>query len=472
MGITDKLTRHFPFFPFALHKKGLEQNRAPLPQSGGNGGYGGAGYDYTGDLLDAIRGVQVGRSKINFLQEAGDLRTNSIVSLCLGWMGTNWPQAPVRVGKINDGKPVGDDASAKHPVFSLLRRPNPNYRGNWLHWSLNSDWWTTGDAYCHVVTDGRNNLTGTPRELEWLPARLMTPKSDSTGRLSHYEYVANGNTRLMDKAEVIHFRFGVHPDNPLRGISPLLAQAAYLVADRCGAEYGAGLMFHGGLPPAILTPDSSGGAGTPPSGRVLGPDKAQELTDALNEGIQSEPGKIRFIGNAVKLLPLGFKPSEMTVNELMEMPETRVPAAFGIPPEVLKLRVGLLHSTENNIELSQRAAWTDCLGPTQDLFAEEWTDALLRERFGDENLAVFYDRSEVSVLKPNMNAAREVAAKLFVSRVIDRSDAKTTGGFTPLPEDVGVYYADAVPADPTLDSTNPGKTPGEKPQKKTLIDTR
>lgn len=445
----------------AIHVKGVDSNRValPRPSSSRGGGYGGAG-DYYGDLLDAIRGVNLNGSKIDFRKEAGDFRKNSIVSLCQGWIGTSFPQAPPRVGKMKNGEFEPLSTSDDHPLIKLLNRPNSRYNGKWLTWSLTSDWWPAGDAYCHIVTNGRTNLLGEPVELEWIPAQYLRPDADNTGRLSHYVINTNGTERELDPREVVHHRFGVDPFNMLRGLSPLLAQDRYILADNSGGAYSAGLLLHGGIPPALLVPE------TPPANvlaaKVLTREDAETLTQNLAEKFKDEPGKLHFLSNAVKLLMLGYKPSEMALNELLEEPETRIPAAYGIPPEVIKLRVGLLHSTENNIEQSRKMAWEDCLVPCQDLFADVWTQQLLIPRYGQDDLVVVYDRSKVGVLQPDKSIVSKDAATLFTSGIIDRASAKRRIGEKPLPEDEGVYSAAKKPQDDP-DQQDP------KTQKKTLI---
>lgn len=438
--------------------KSRDTNRLPIPGTDGIGsGYG--GYNYYEELLAAIRGVDIRRKKLDIHREAGDYRLNSVVSICINWIATSWQAAPAAYGRRSGAKVEG--TGENHPLLRLLRRPNGHTRGNRLVWQLLSDWYATGNAYCHIVTDGATNRTGMPVELHWLPARYMEPRRNySTGQLSHYQYqpgngVGNGGaqgTYDLDPSEVIHFRFGVQAENPLLGCSPLLAQAAYIVADNAGAQYGAGLLHHGGLPPAVLVPDHAGIPQSPmggPTARALDKDTATRLSDELSEKMQTEPGKVPFIGNAVKLVTLGYKPSEMALNELMEMPESRIPAAFGIPPEVLKLRLGMSHSTENNIAQSRAAAWEDCIIPVQDIFAEEWTEELLLPRYGVAgNHCIYYDRTEVGVLQPDKSAERQDAATLYAAGIIDRAEAKAMCGEMVTDADKGVYAASAAAASP------------------------
>lgn len=476
MSIFDKIKSPFPF-SFSI--KGVDKNRAEMPRTTGGAGYSGYSGDYYGDLLSAIQGIDLkGGGKLDFIKEAGDLRMNSIVSICLNWIATTWAQAPVSIGTRSGALVDPDEGADKHPAVRLLRRPNAQYTGKWLTWALLNDWWPTGNAYAHIVTNGRNNLVGEPVELEWLPAAYTLPKADRSGHLSYYEYRPNGTPIPYDPKEIVHFRFGIDPINPLLGLSPLLAQARYIVADNAGGAYSAGLLHNGGIPPALLVPQAPTGAANAPGGvSRLTPEDAETLTTRLKEKFRDEPGQLVFLSQAVQLLMLGYKPSEMALNDLMEEPETRIPAAFGIPPEVLKLRIGLVRSTTNNIGESHKMGWQDCLVPNQDLFADDWTEQLLLRRFEGtpEDKTLFYDRREVGVLKPDKSADRKDAQLLFTGGVIDRYDAKVMAGQEADEKlDKGVYRSVPTPGDPNNPGNpdDPKADPKPPAQKKTLIDTR
>ena len=466
--------------PFSLHIKGLDQNRAPMPKgmtggsgSGSGSGSGYGGYNYESELLNAIHGVDIRPAKLDFIKEAGDLRMNSIVSICLNYISTTWAQAPVSIGTRNGAMidPLKD--ADQHPAVRLLRRPNSQYTGKWLNWALQNDWWPTGNAYGRIVTNGRNNLVGEIKEIEWLPARVTKPMPDSTGHLGYFEYTPNGTPIKYDPKEIVHFRFGIDPLNPLMGLSPLLAQARYIVADNAGGAYSAGLLHGGGIPPALLVPQNITGAANAPGGASrLTPDQAEVLTQTLKEKFRDEPGQLVFLSQAVQLLMLGYNPKDMALNDLMEEPETRIPAAFGIPPEVLKLLIGLKRSTSNNIGESHKMAWTDCLIPTMSLFADDWTEQLLLRRYEGtpEDQAIFYDTRNVGVLKPDKSADRKDAQALFGIGLLDRFGALQMAGEEADEKlDKGVYRTPRpIPGDPA-NPTDPAA--GTAAQKKTLIDT-
>lgn len=349
-------------------------------------------------------------------EEAGDLRLNSIVAICLNWIGTSWPLAIPQVGRLRSGKFTPDKA---HPLVDLLQKPHPHYGGKWLMWALNTDYWTLGNAYVQILT-GRG---GVPVELNYVPAKHLRPVADDAGFLSHYYHEVSN--KEVDPQEIVHFRFGIHPDNPLLGQTPLLAVFREIVTDNSAADYNAGLLKNGGVPPWLLSPrvtkDLDGQV-------VVSPEEAKTVRDTIQERTGQRPGQGLFISSAIDFHQLAFEPGKMGLELLREEPETRIPAVFGIPPIVLGLRAGLLRSTYNNTKEAKSAAWTGCVIPTQDYFAEEITNhVLVRYPDGAEKV-LQYDRSQIGELQPDQNERRKQAREDFGASVITLEEARAEGG--------------------------------------------
>jgi HK97 family phage portal protein len=390
--------------------------RLPVPR-----GSGAVGLVYTGGQFELVDYLTVGGKPLPIQpKDAGDPLLNPIVCICLGWIGTSWPQALPQVGRMRGAEFAPDPQ--EHPLVSLLHRPNPDYSGKWLMWALNADYWTRGNAYAQIIGAKGAGV----QELNYLPAWCVTPVPDKAGYLSHYAYAANGETFEKKPEEILHIRYGIHPDDPLQGVSPLRSAFRELVVDNGAADYKGGLMRNGGMPPGILTPD----VGKDQMGRpLLTNEEAKVISDQLNERLAREPGRVRLLTAALRLIQLSWKPGEMGLEILQQMPETRIPALFQIPPVVLQLYAGLQKSTYNNMETAIAQAWRGCLVPTQDYFAEEMTNKLLRVYYRDgAGKVVKYDRSQVRELQPDQNEAREQARKDYEAGIITLEEARAAAG--------------------------------------------
>ena len=415
--------------------------RLPLPRGGT--GWSGWTLNRSGD----VTWLTVGGKQSPIKQsDAGDLTLNPIVAGCLQWIGTSWGMATPQVGRMV-GKEFKPDAG-RHQVLDLLQRPNASYGGKWLFWALLSDYWTDGNAYVHIVAAG-SRVT----ELHYLPASCVEPKPDAGGHLKHYEYTVGGTVYEIEPEDLIHFRFGVDPDNLLKGRAPLRSAFREVVKDNSASDYLAGLFKNGGMPPAILSPrigkDAEGYA-------TVSPDEAKTVTKQLQEKMQSEPGKLRFLPTSLEYHALAFEPGKMGVETILEEPETRIPMLFQIPPEVIKVRAGLIRGNEANIKESVAMAWQGCMIPTQDYFAEELTTKLLARFPASAGKVIRYDRSAVPELQEDVNAKREQARKDHEAGLITIEEARAEGGRETTPAILAQLEAERPAPPPMLpDPTQP-----------------
>jgi HK97 family phage portal protein len=422
--------------------------RLPQPRSGG----GACDVVSVGGQLVKILTVGGKPSAIR-PSDVGDPLANSIVAISLNWIGTSWPLAVPQIGVLNGSKYEPD--KRPHPLLKVLQRPNPHYSGKWLWWALNADYWCRGNAYAQLIK-GRGGLA----EINYLPSRCVKPIPDSTGYLDYYEYTVDGQKYEVDPEFMLHFRFGINPDNILEGLTPLYSAFREIVKDNSVSDYEAGVFKNGGMPPALLTPRiTKDSVGEP----VLTEDEARVLTEQLQEKMQLSPGQLRFISSAMQLLQLGFKPKDMATGEVRKSPETRIPALFQIPPVVLGLEAGLERSTFNNVGEAVKQAWNACLIPTQDYFAEEFTVKALPFYPGSEDKCMFWDRSNVGELQPDKAALREQARKDKESGIITVEEARSEGGRQTTPEDLAQLEAER-PQPPALPDPNAEQDPANPPK--------
>lgn len=355
-------------------------------------------------------------------EEAGDIALNPIFAICLSWIGTTWQIAIPKIGRMN-GKLFEPDPEP-HPLEALLNKPNDMYGGKWLIWSLMSDYWRRGNAYMQVV---RMPGTGEPIELHYVPARFMRPVPDANGFLDHYEYTPNSAMIEVDPADIVHFRFGIDPVNPLLGIEPLASGFREFVSDNGASNYQAGLLKNGGVPPIMFSPKAVKG----PDGEynILTTDQAKDLSTMLQDKLRQEPGKPRFVPGPVEMMMMAIDPDKMALNDAREEPETRIPALFGLNAVVLNLRVGGLHSTFNNVREAKAQAWEQCLIPLQDMFAEDITNRVM-PMYGpsSKGKVVRYDRSNVPELQEDQSQKRKDARDDFLAGVITIQECRSEGG--------------------------------------------
>lgn len=316
---------------------------------------------------------------------------NSIVAIAINWMGTSWGLTEPQVGTLSgvDFTPLTFD----HPYLSVLQNPNPFMDRLDYDLSLLWDYCTRGNAYELLIRNRRNEIV----ESYWLPVECMQPIPDSSGYLSHYDYIPGSRQRL-EIHEVIHHRFRTDRTNPLQGVSPLAEQYREIVTDNAYSDYGAGLAQEGGVPPIMFSPRivrTADGQTTV----TMTPAAAKSLTESLAEKMRREPGKPRFVPGAVEMHKMGFRPDEMALLETRAMPECRIPAALGIHPVTIGLYTGFLHANYSNAVEFNKQSWRNGLLPVMRRFEAARTKKALRSWPGSEKLFLRYDTSQILELQ-------------------------------------------------------------------------
>jgi SPP1 gp7 family putative phage head morphogenesis protein len=379
--------------------------------------------------------------------EAREGRDNSIVSICLHWIATSWLVATPQVGVMNgkDFTPLPGD----HPFLATLQDPISGDTYDDMCWSMLTDYIQRGNCYAYKLRNNNNQILG----YEVLPARYIRPIPDNMGRLWYYAYSPYGGTAAgvyaINAADIIHIKHGRQEDFPLLGVSPLAAQYREIVTDNTYSDFAAGLGRNGGVPPIVFTPRL---LRTNDGETVVDMDAetAKELSDNLNERFRAEPGRTRIIPGALEMHQTGIDPDKMALTEVRAMPETRIPAALGLPAALLQLYTGLQKSTDNNIKESIKQGWRGCMIPLLRHFAGQFTVQCLRADYPDaqrKRLVMYYDTSDVPELADDAIAVRDAARADFLAGMITLEEARAERGL--VTDNATVSQLAPVPAVPT-----------------------
>jgi len=342
------------------------------------------------------------RSIRNYQRLVGDGTSSSVVMAPLLWICRNFPEAPPAIWEITrDGE---EERVAHHDLIRLLSRPNPHYTGAELWMATLIDWYANGNAYWLKIRDKGGKL----REVWWAPASMIEPKApiDSQHRsfassdnfIDHYEYRPGGESVKLDPIEdVVHFRFGLDPDDPRKGRSPLNVVLSEIFSDEEAAQFTASLLKNMGIPGLLVSPEK--GDHTP------SPDDVAATKAYIEEETGgSNRGKPLVMSGPTKVQQFGFNPQQLDLKNLRRLPEERVTAIIGIPAIVAGLGAGLDRSTFANYEEARAAAFEDGIIPTQRIFGEVLRFQVLPDFEQDPwKFRAGFDNSKVKVLQPDRN---------------------------------------------------------------------
>ena len=253
---------------------------------------------------------------------------NSAVLACCLWVQRTFPEAPLRVqrkARGGDLVPVDD-----HPLTTLMAQPNPYYSGILLWQGLLADWMLSGNAYIAKVRAEAGNL----KELWWLPAWQVEPKwpTDDTTQtfISHYDYRPGGAQAIrIEPTELVHFRYGLDPQNVRKGLSPLASLLREVFTDDEASAYTASLLRNLAVPGAVVSFETGGPL-------------TQDDADRVKQDYESRfggqnRGRVLVLSGKTKIDRLSFSPAELDLKALRRIPEERVSAIFGTPAVVVGL---------------------------------------------------------------------------------------------------------------------------------------
>lgn len=330
---------------------------------------------------------------------------NSIVGACVLWFARAFPEAPFQVLRMRAQKWT---AVPLHGLSQLIERPNPYYPGPLLWMATIIDFLIFGNAYWVKV---RNNQRGVI-QLWWIPYGMIEPKrrDGSNEFITHYEYRPGREVIDIDPADVVHFRFGIDPENTMKGFQPVRSLLREIFTDDEAANYAAALLRNLGVPGVVISPDSED--------IDISPEDAADIREEFGGSFGGDNrGRAMVLSAKSKIQPISFSPEQMNLREVRRIPEERVSAVIGIPAVVVGLGAGLDRSTYNNMGEAKENAWEMGIIPTQRLLSATLDVQLLPDFEPAEGWRTGFDLTQVRALQDD------------VDKLATRTDVGVKGGY-------------------------------------------
>mgnify|MGYP003342713732 CR=1 FL=1 len=371
-------------------------------------------------------------TKLDWVAKAGDLWKNSVVSLCLNWIITSIPEVRFCIKQTND---KGIDTIIKgHPVTQLLMNPNPYLSFHSLWSGIIISYFVDGNAYLYKV---RSN-SGDIKELRYIPHYMMEAvwPEDGSEWISKYRYYVNGKEEYLRKEDIIHFRFGLNPDNMRYGLSPLKAQLRQIAQDNEASTYSSVLLENFGVPGMMVSVNEKDAD----VGDLADPDSDQSrmfVKLLQSRTIGDDRGKPIFSPVGLKVDKLGYSPEELTLQELVKQPAWRICSAFNINPLVLGLP-NENKGTYDNTDQAERQAWNNCIIPMLASFSDTLNQQLFKseEQYRwQEDQFVYFDSRYIRALQVNLQALIPVLVAAAGGTILTPNEAREALGYQILVDD-------------------------------------
>lgn len=377
-------------------------------------------------------GLVVSRARIDYRSEVGDPATNSIVGAVVGWLARNFPEAPVRIVREGTTESLYPPAATGPGyMLRLLERPNEWYSGV-LQWRATLiDWIVRGNAYWLKLRSPAGRVIA----LWWIPERMIEPRwpdDDSRVFIGWYEYKVDGVVYRLDPRDVVHFRNGLDPLNPRKGLSRLASLFREIFTDEEAAAFTASLLRNLGVPGVVITPSNTTGSTAIRSDPGNTPEAMKaKWMETFGGEHRGEPA-VFSIPTDVKVL--SFNPQQMELKSLRRIPEERISAVLGVPAGVAQLGAGLDRNTFTNYGEANVAAYTQGVVPDQRLFAAELEVQLLPEFASESEMAdadVWFDWTRASAMQAATDAIWKRVSDAAIRGLQTRADFLRAIGQSP-----------------------------------------
>lgn len=377
--------------------------------------------------LDAMRpprsmqwgfGRLLKRTRFDYRREVGDGLDSSVVTAPIQWLQRALPEARLTVVQRKADGSMAEKAD--HPMLQLIQRPNPYYGDIALWAGTVLSRCTGGDAYWIKV---RNRL-GRPAELWYVPHWMIEPKApiDGTELIDHYEYrPGNGTVIRLEREDVVHFRCGIDPRNPMKGLAPLDGAIREIFMDLEASNFVASLLRNMGVPGVVISP--KGGA-------MPAPEDVEATKTWFKQAFGGDNrGGPLVMGAPTEVTPYGFNPQQMNMSEARDVAEERVCACLGIPAAVVGFGAGLETAKVGaTMEELFKTAWRNGVLPMARELADELDRSLLPD-FGDAgSLKCSWNTDEVLALQEDEDKQVERWNKMLGAGGVELFEYRTALG--------------------------------------------
>lgn len=325
---------------------------------------------------------------------------SNVVMAPVMWVMRTFTEAQAVVQRRRDER-VWDHIT-DHRLEQLIDEPNVYYDGDALWKATVLSYMLDGNAYWYKVRNGIGSVIG----LWYLPHWTVRPAypSDSSTFISHYDYASGLATpdavaKRIPVRDIVHFRFGLNPDNPRYGLSPLHCLLREVMTDEDASTFSQVILRNMGVPGLVLAPKDAS----------FTPNNAQrkELQDEIDsEFVGRQRGRTLVLNRPIDAFQFGFDANKLMLANLRDISEERVCAVLGIPAAVVGFGSGL-QSTKVGATMRElrRLAWVQCLLPMQKSLAKQVTKQLLpdfqsqtarfRVRFDDSDVSAFQEDDDL-----------------------------------------------------------------------------
>jgi HK97 family phage portal protein len=388
-------------------------------------------------------------ARFDYERQAGDTWMNSVVAICIKWVGDNYRKPTLEVRELlKDGSKL---VMPNHLLVKLCKKPNPHYGGRTLWKAVALSLICDGNAYLVKIRNGY----GQPVQLYWVPHWLIQPvwPEDGSTYIRAYQFLRDYEVVEIPRENVIHIRDGIDPRNDRLGLAAVKAQMREICSDNESSGYTATIMRNLGVPGVVVMPKL-------PQQKIDSP-AAKKIKEKIRDSATGEDrGDTMVFNEQIELVKIAFSPEELRLDKLPARAEARISAAIGVSCMVVGLPDP--NKTYSNYAEANSAAWRHCLVPMGDVVAEALEFQLLPEFDNPDQYEVGYDYTHVEALQEDLAQKHGRVREDWKAGLIEQNEAREQLGFDPHPDGDRFYPGtDASDAPPALSFEQPPPPNGD-----------
>jgi len=306
-------------------------------------------------------------------------KKNVIINKCVNTIARSLATVEI---EIHDG----DKVLETHPIYDLLKKPNPTQAGTTFLKAAFIDYLISGNLFITHFPD-----TGKPKELWTARPRFMQVHPGQFGVPLKYVYNAGTGaerTFIVDqvsgRSQVFHYK-NYDPEDQWLGLSPMEAAALAGDVHNEGLKWNRSLLKNGARPSGLI--------------RFLGspaPEVIARLTEYFKNRFQgaANAGGIPMLTNGAEWQATDTSPKDMDFNVTMKEMTKYIASVYGVPLPL----VDNDSSTFNNMEQAKELLWTDTIIPLMEEFLEAFGNWIF-PMYGNENLTFKINKDAIDALE-------------------------------------------------------------------------
>lgn len=299
-----------------------------------------------------------------------------------------------------------------HPLYNLLKNPNPGQSGNEFFEALYSYKLIAGNSYIQAVLLDKNQFKN-PKELFVLRPDRVTIIAGNSNIPMAYKYKVNSHetTFYVDKitgeSEILHIK-NFNPVNDWYGLSPVESASYSIDQHNEASKWNQSMLQNGAKPSGALMVK-----GDKESPSFLTDEQFSRLKNQLNEEFSGSEnaGRPLLLEGGLEWKEMSLSPADMDFLNTKYSCARDIALAFGVPSQLLGIPGD---NTYSNLSEARLSMWEETIMPMIDGLLnslEKW----LVPMFGD-NIGLYYEKGNITALSSRQESFwNKIANATFLS---------------------------------------------------------